>query len=103
MSVKLLMKWDIKQEQQQEYFEFVVREWGPGLNRLGVELIGLWLTTYTRDGSTPQIMAEGLTENLAAMRLILNSAEWQRLQEKLLECVTNYSQKVLRTSGEFQL
>ena len=40
MSVKLLMKWDIKQEQQQEYFEFVVREWGPGLNRLGVELIG---------------------------------------------------------------
>jgi hypothetical protein len=103
MSVKLLMKWDIKQEQQQEYFEFVVREWGPGLNRLGVELIGLWLTTYTRDGETQQIMAEGLTEDMVSMRKILGSAEWQRLHDKLLECVTNYSQKVVRTSGEFQL
>lgn len=103
MSVKLLMKWDIKQEQQQEYFEFVVREWGPGLNRLGIELISLWLTTYARDGETPQIMAEGLTDDMATMRRILGSAEWQRLQDKLLECVTNYSQKVVRTSGEFQL
>ena len=80
-----------------------MREWCPGLSRLGVELIGLWLTTYTRDGETPQIMAEGLTDDLASMRRIMQSAEWQRLQEKLLECVTNYSQKVLRTSGEFQL
>lgn len=103
MSVKLLMKWDIKPEQQQEYFEFVVREWGPGLSRLGIELIGLWLTTYTRDGLSPQIMAEGLTDDLPTMRRILQSAEWQRLQEKLLECVNNYTQKVLRTSGEFQL
>jgi hypothetical protein len=37
------------------------------------------------------------------MRKILGSAEWQRLHDKLLECVTNYSQKVVRTSGEFQL
>lgn len=102
MSVKLLMKWDIKQEQQQEYFEFVVREWGPGLSRLGLELIGLWLTTFS-SGDTPQIMAEGKTDDLATMRKILKSPEWQRLHERLLECVTNYSQKVVRTSGEFQI
>jgi hypothetical protein len=48
-------------------------------------------------------MAEGLTEDMVSMRRILGSAEWQRLQDKLLECVTNYTQKVVRTSGEFQI
>lgn len=103
MSVKLLMRWDIREEQQQEYFEFVVREWGPGLNKLGLELIGLWLTTYAQDVTTPRIMAEGLTENLVEMRRILAHPDWKRLHAKLLECVDNYSQKVVRTSGEFQL
>lgn len=103
MSVKLIMNWDIKDEQQQEYFEFVVREWGPGLNRLGLNLIGLWLTTYARDENAPKVMAEGLTENLADMRRILASDEWKRLHARLLECVENYSQKVVRTSGDFQL
>lgn len=103
MSIKLLMRWDIKEEQQQEYFEFVVREWGPGLNKLGLELIGLWLTTYAHDETTPRIMAEGMTDNLADMRRILNHPDWKRLHGKLLECVDNYSQKVIRTSGEFQL
>ena len=35
MKVKLLMNWDIKADRQQEYFEFVVREWVPGMQRLG--------------------------------------------------------------------
>jgi hypothetical protein len=103
MSVKLIMKWDIKEEQQQEYFEFVVREWGPGLNRLGLNLIGLWLTAYARDEGSPKVMAEGLTENLADMRRILGSDEWKQLHTRLMECVENYSQKVVRTSGDFQL
>jgi hypothetical protein len=103
VSVKLIMKWDIREEQQQEYFEFVVREWGPGLNRLGLNLIGLWLTTYTNDDAQPKIMAEGLTDNLADMRRILGSPEWTRLHARLLECVDNYTQKVVRTSGEFQI
>jgi hypothetical protein len=103
MAVKLLMKWDIRQEQQQEYFEFVVREWGPGLSKLGIELIGLWLTTYKSDDTTQQIMAEGLTEDMLTMKRVLANPEWERLRDKLMEWVENYQQKVVRTSGEFQL
>ncbi|MCU0465282.1 MAG: hypothetical protein MUF38_12030 [Anaerolineae bacterium] len=103
MSVKLLMKWDIKESQQQEYFEFVVREWGPGLNKLGLEVIGLWLSTYAQEDGSPKIMAEALTDNLADMKRILASDDWKVLHGKLMECVENYSQKIVRTSGEFQL
>lgn len=103
MSVKLLMNWDVQPGRDQEYFEFVVREWGPGINKLGIELSGLWFTSYSSDENKPQIMAEAIAEDLETMRAILKSPEWQELHAKLLECVSNYTQKVVRTSGEFQL
>ena len=34
MSVKLLMTWDIAPEREQDYFEFLVREFIPGIQRL---------------------------------------------------------------------
>jgi hypothetical protein len=102
MSVKLIMNWDIKPGRDQDYFEFVVREWGPGITKLGIELSGLWYTAYSTN-ETPQIMAEAVSENLKTIRGILESAEWQALHDRLLDCVTNYRQKVVFTSGEFQI
>lgn len=102
MSAKLIMYWDIKPGRDQDYFEFVVREWGPGITKLGIDLSGLWYTAYS-SGTASQIMAEATTEDLKTMRRILQSSEWQQLHDRLLECVMNYHQKVVRTSGEFQI
>ncbi len=102
MSFKLLMHWDIRPGRDQDYFEFVVREWGPGITKLGIEPSGAWYTSYSSTQAA-QIMAEGVTEDLETMRRILSSVEWQELHEKLMEYVSNYSQKVVRTNGQFQL
>jgi hypothetical protein len=99
--VKLLMRWDIKPEREQDYFEFVVREWVPGITRMGMEPTGAWYTAYSRDKQS-QIMTEGLVEDLENMRRILASQEWTRLHERLLEYVINYEQKVVRVTGDFQ-
>ncbi len=101
-NVKLLMQWDIKQESEQEFFEFQVREWIPGITQMGLEPTGAWYTAYSH-GDTPQIMTEGLAEDLATMRRILDSEEWKTLHGKLLEFVNNYQQKVVRVTGGFQL
>lgn len=103
MSVKLLMNWDIKPGQDQEYFEFIVREWVPSITKLGVQPIMAWYTVYSRTGDVPQIMAECLADDLSSMREILQSKEWQELHEKLLEYVNNYTHKVVRMSGNWQL
>lgn len=100
-SVKLLMSWDIKPGRDQDYFEFVVREWMPGMNKLGIETIGAWYTIYSRS-ETPQIVAEGLADDLLAMKRVLTNPEWQELNTKLLEYVNNYKHKVVRVNGEFQ-
>lgn len=100
-NVKLLMRWDIKPEREQDYFEFVVREWVPGITRLGMEPTGAWFTAYSH-GKQPQIMAEGLVDDVETMRRILKSKEWAKLHEKLLDHVINYEHKVVRVTGDFQ-
>ena len=44
MAIKLLMRWNILPEKESEYFEFLVHEFIPSLNRLGVEDILVWYT-----------------------------------------------------------
>lgn len=103
MSMKLIMNWDIKPGKDQDYFEFVVREWVPATSRLGLKTIGAWYTVYSRDNKQPKIMAEALAEDLGAMREILVSTEWTTIQERLMEYVENYTQKVVPTTGDFQV
>jgi hypothetical protein len=103
MSVKLLMNWDIKPGQDQEYFEFLVREWAPGILKLGVQASGAWYTVYSRDEETPQILQEIIAEDLLLMKRVLSSDDWKELHDRLQEYVDNYAQKIVRvTSGDFQ-
>ncbi len=99
-AVKVLMTWDILPGQAQEYFEFIVREFLPGMQKLGVEPTDAWYTAY---GDGPQIMVGGIAPNLAAMEKFLTSREWQTVSEKLMNYVENYTYKVIRARGGFQL
>lgn len=103
MSVKILMNWDIKPGRDQEYFEFVVREWVPSIQTLGLQTTGAWYTVYSREENAPQIVTEGIARDLPTMRDIIGSVEWNALQERLQEYVQNYQQKVVHVTGGFQL
>ncbi len=101
-NIKLLMSWDIKPGLDQEYFEFVMREWVPSSTRLGLTPIEAWYNIYA-SGDIPRIMAGALAADENAMREILTSDDWHDLQDKLLDYVENYSQKIVRVTGEYQL
>lgn len=99
--VRLLMKWDIKMGREQPYFEFVMREFAPGLMQLGIEPAEVWYTIY---GDGPQMLTIGEVANQERLAQVLQSAGWQKLQKKLLLYVTNYSQRAVdHSSGTFQL
>jgi len=100
MAVKLLMTWDIKSGREAEFFEFQVREWVPGLQKLGLEPTDAWYTMY---GTSPQIMIGGTAKSLKVMMQILETEAWQALKDQLLGLVDNYDQKVVKASGGFQL
>ena len=97
---KLLMSWNIRPGQEEAYFEFVVRELGPGLLKLGIRPTDAWYTQY---GDRPQILAGGVAEDLESLQTALASDEWRNLKKKLSTYVTDYSHKIIHASGGFQL
>jgi hypothetical protein len=98
--VKLLMSWDIRPGRETEYFEFVVREFAPGIMKLGIRPTEAWYTVY---GNGPQILTGGVAEDLGTMNQILVTEEWKELLEKLMEYVINFQQKIVAATGRFQL
>jgi hypothetical protein len=100
LAVKILMSWDVAPgREQEEYFEFVVRELLPGMQRLGLELSDAWVTIY---GEHPQILMSVMLPSAAKAEQVMLSTEWQSLFNKLQDFVTNYSYKIVPASGGFQ-
>ena len=98
--VKLLMSWDIKPGAESDYFEFVVREFAPGIMKLGIQPTEAWYTVY---GDGPQILTGAIAEDLPTLKTILSSDDWRQLKNKLFDFVTNFDSKIVRATGRFQM
>jgi hypothetical protein len=99
MAVKLIMTWDIAPERDQEYFEFIIGEWVPGVQRLGMQPSDAWATLY---GSYPQIQVGLLVADAHQARRILQSSDWGVLQDRLFGYVKNFSYKIVPARNGFQ-
>jgi hypothetical protein len=99
MTAKLILTWDILPEKERDYFEFVIREFLPGVQKMGLELTDAWATVY---GNQPQIQVGAVSDSPEDALKVLDSEEWGVLQEKLLEYVINYHQKIVNQRKGFQ-
>ena len=100
MSVKLLTTWDILPGKEQEYFEFVVRDFIPGIQRLGLEPNDAWFTMY---GDQPQILAAFQASSMDTLQDVLDSADWKQLMNQLHDYVEDLDYKVVPARSGFQL
>lgn len=99
MNVKVIMSWDIIPGREQEYFEFVVRSFMPGVQNLGMALSDAWVTIY---GDHPQILVGAVVPGKEKAEKIITSEEWMRLNNRLLDFVKNYELKLAPLEGGFQ-
>ena len=99
MGIKIIMTWDIAPEREQEYFEFVVREFIPGVQRLGLELKDAWATVY---GTRPQILVGAVLPSVSKARQVMRTTEWVSLHNQLQDYVVNYTEKIVEAHGGFQ-
>ena len=100
MAVKLLMNWDILPGREQEYFEFVVRDFIPAMQRLGMEPSDAWFTMY---GDEPQIMVSAQMPSASSLQHILASEDWKNLTQQLLDYVENFDYKIVQARSGFQM
>jgi hypothetical protein len=100
VAVKLLMNWDILPGREQEYFEFVVRDFIPAMQRLGMEPSDAWFTMY---GDQPQIMVSAQMPSASSLQRILSSDDWKNLTQQLLDYVENFEYKIVQARSGFQM
>lgn len=100
MAVKLLMTWDIVPGREQEYFEFVVRDFIPSIEKMGLEPSDAWFTMY---GDQPQIMAAAQAPTITKINNVLKSKEWESLTRQFLDYVEEFNFKVVHARPGFQL
>ena len=98
--VKLLMRWNIRPGKEADYFEYVLKEFAPGINKLGLQLTESWYTVF---GEGPQILTGAAIDSQDEMDTALGNESWGKMVEKLKEYVTDFGYKVVPATGRFQL
>ena len=100
MAVKLLLTWDILPGREQEYFEFVVRDFIPKVQKMGMEPSDAWFTVF---GDQPQIMITMQSASMDNMEKILKSADWTALKSQLMDDIDEFKYKIVPARPGFQL
>ncbi len=97
--VKLLLSFNIKSGQEAAYRRFVLEEFLPQAQELGLLPTDAWHTAY---GNYPSRLIGFVAEDLPTLRAARNSQRWQGLFKKLESYTGNLSQRVVPFRGGFQ-
>ncbi len=98
--VKLVLSFDIKPGTQQVYYHFMLSQFIPTVQKMGLQLADAWHTVY---GDYPGRINSFVGLSLEEMRTILHGPEWQELEERLQEYVSDYSWRIIPLREGFQL
>jgi hypothetical protein len=100
MLTKLLLTYDVKDDVAEEYRQFVLGEFLPGVQKMGLAVTEVWLTAY---GDYPERQTELVSRDEDTMWRILSSEEWRTLEERLIEYVNDFRRKVIPYQPGFQM
>lgn len=98
--VKLLLEYEVTQETVQEYYQFVMGQYVPTLQSMGLQMSEAWHTAY---GNAPNRLIGFVTGDWETMNAVLDSDTWLDLNTELEKYVTDFQYKVLPYLGGFQL
>ncbi|EMS78883.1 MULTISPECIES: hypothetical protein [Desulfotignum] len=92
MAVKLMHYWTITPSKVDEYADFIVNKFIPGINSLGVHTVAGWSVLV---GSYSEVIVETVSNDLEQLETALKSAEYRHLKSDLLNYIKHYKTKVL--------
>jgi hypothetical protein len=82
------------------YYNFVMNEMIPAAHDMELYIFQVFHTLW---GDPPLRQTEFVAESLDTVRYVLGSDEWQALEEKLAQYVTDYRYKIVPFRRGFQL
>ncbi len=99
MGSKLLLTYNIVVHRQEAYLRFIIDEFIPTLQTLGLTNTGVWHTAY---GDYPIRLLVFVSETPEAMQRALESGTWNELEKKLQTFVADYDRRVVSNEPYFQ-
>ena len=93
------MSYDIVTQSQQTYYEFILREFIPKAQEMGLAISEAWHTAY---GDYPARMTGFVAPDRETLDKIMHSDEWADLRERLDPFVTNLRLKIVPFRDSFQ-
>lgn len=97
--MKLLLIYDPLPEQREEYFSYVLGEFVPALESLGLKLCEAWHTAY---GDYPLRLTAFQAADRATLEAVLASEDFRSLETRLQDYVVNYRRKIVSEQRRFQ-
>jgi len=97
--VKILFTYDIIPQTAEDYYEFMLGEMVPAVERMGLTMAEAW---HTAAGNYPLRLVAFVAEDLAAAESALDCDEFDVLEEQLMAYVSNYSRRVVPLRDHFQ-
>ncbi len=98
-SSKLLLSYNISPEQQDIYLRFMLNQFIPALQNLGIMNIGVWQTVY---GDYPIRLLVFLAEDEATLERALESDVWRKMEKELKPLIRNYTRRIVPYEPGFQ-
>lgn len=97
--VKLLLTYDPIPERREAYFRYVLGEFVPTLENLGLKMAEVWHTAY---GAYPLRLTGFVASDREALDAVLESETFERLETRLQDYVVNYQRRIVPVRRRFQ-
>ncbi|HET7011132.1 MAG TPA: hypothetical protein VFI11_10185 [Anaerolineales bacterium] len=97
--VKLLLAYDPIPDKREAYFNYVLGEFVPAMEHLGLTMSEAWHTAY---GAHPLRLAGFVAPDRESLEEILASSRFQELEARLQDFVVNYTRRIVSCRTHFQ-
>jgi hypothetical protein len=97
---KLLMLYDIRPDMYDPYYQFIMGEFVPELQNMGLYMLGAWHVT---GNEYPARQVEFVSEDLETVREVFNSERFETLENRLKNFTARYERKLVRFRNGFQI
>lgn len=94
-TIKFNQMWNILSHKKEEYDQFVINEYYPVLEELGIIVAGEWEVLI---GDGPGIICEGRVSDISNLMSNLQSEKFQNAKRKLKELIETYRSRILTFS-----
>jgi hypothetical protein len=97
--VKLLLSYDIKGGRENAYRRFILEEFLPKAQELGLMPTDAWHTAY---GKYPTRLIGFVADDLPTARVAMAGEEWKTLMQRLHEYTLNLTLRIVAFRGGLQ-